>query len=392
MKNRGWIILGALVLVIGIILNVRGSAPAASPEHSSTADSADGASAIRLLAEALGHPTSAIEGKYELPELPGQGPQGIIRSGVLFMFTPTRHVTDEEGATLKRWVEQGGVLVYATEQGDATVAPIFGIGYSFGQGVAGDARADPMVLDGVHDVVGASVAIALAPKPHQVPILRNDKGNVLGAIERFGGGRVVALSNPLELCNQYLGEKDNGRFAADLLGLAPTTAPVYFDEYHHGATSASPGQAYWLATPWGAALAWVILALFVGLALRGRAFGPRRSLVPERGRSTSEYAVAVGHLLRRSGGRRLVLDVLLAAARRAAAERVGVGRRGFASRSTSFEDLLARRAPDAASELGRARSAVETASRSEAGLLGLARRLHRLAYPMAGSHPKEDSA
>jgi hypothetical protein len=391
MRNRGWIVLAGVVLVLGIILNVRATAPASSPEHSSTADSRDGASAIRLLAEALGHPTSAIEGQYTLPELPGSSPQGVVRTGLLFVFSPTRFFSGEDAASTKRWIEQGGVLVYATEQGDASLAPQLGIGYTFSQ-VDGDARGDPMVLDGVRDVVGAQLAYGVTPKPHQVPILRNPKGEVLGAIEKFGSGRVVILTNPLELCNYYLNQKDNWRLAADLLGLVPTTAPVYFDEYHHGAGSGAGNSTYWLTTPWGAALAWVVLALFTGLALRGRAFGPHRSLTPERGRSTAEYAVAVGHLLRRSGGRRLVLDVLLAASRRVAAERVGVGRRGFASRSTSFDDLLARRAPDAGAELSRAKSEIDSAAQSEAGLLGLARRLHRVAYPIAETRPKEDRA
>jgi hypothetical protein len=390
MRNRGWIVLASVVLVIGIILNVRASAPRSSPEHSSTADSRDGASAIRLLAESLGHPTSAIEGQYALPEPPGSTAQGALRTGLLFVFTPTRFFSAEDAATTKRWVEQGGVLIYATEQGDASLAPLLGIGYTFSQ-VDGDARGDPLVLDGVHDVIGADLAYGVTPKPHQVPILRNPKGDVLGAIEKVGSGRVVILTNPLELCNFYLNQKDNWRLAADLLGLVPTTAPVFFDEYHHGAGSSAGNSPYWLTTPWGAGLAWVVLAVFTGLALRGRPFGPHRSLAPERGRSTAEYAVAVGHLLRRSGGRRLVLDVLLAAARRAAAERVGVGRRGFANRSTSFDDLLARRAPDAGSELSRARNEIDTAARSEAGLLSVARRLHRVAYPIAETRPKEDS-
>ena len=34
----------------------------------------------------------------------------------------------------------------------------------------------------------------------------------------------------------------------------------------------------WLSTAWGAATAWIVLLGFVGLLLRGRAFGPRLEL------------------------------------------------------------------------------------------------------------------
>lgn len=389
MRNRAWIVLAVVVLAVGVILTIRPNTPKSSPEHSSTADSADGASALRLLAAALGHPTSALEGDFSLPEAASSASQGPRRTGLLFIFSPTHFFSEEDASATKRWIEQGGVLVYATEQGDASLFPLLGIGYGFSQ-VDGDAKGDPLVLDGVHDVVGAPLVFGVVPKPHQVPILRNHKGDVLGAIEKVGNGRVVILSNPLELCNGNLDQKDNWRLAGDLLGLVPSGAPVYFDEFHHGVAGGDGGSTYWLTTPWGAALAWVVLALFTGLALRGRAFGPLRSLAPERGRSTAEYAVAVGSLLRRAGGRRLVLDVLLTSARRAAAERVGVGRRGFASRSTSFDDLLARRAPDAAAELSSARAAADGAASSEAGLLSVARRLHRVAYPITETHCKED--
>src|SRR5207244_12402097 len=153
----------------------------------------------------------------------------------------------------------------------------------------------------------------------------------------------LAPTEPLVLCTRCLKLADNGRFAADLSAMAPNGGPVLFDELHHGQTAgAAPPETAWIATPWGAALVLTVVILFVGLAMRGRAFGPPIALGQRADRSTAEYAAAVGSLLHRTGARRVTLDTLLSATRRAVAERVGVG--GGTPRDQLLE-TIAQRSP-----------------------------------------------
>jgi predicted NBD/HSP70 family sugar kinase len=84
--------------------------------------------------------------------------------------------------------------------------------------------------------------------------------------------------------------------------------------------------------------------------------------------------------LHRTGARRVTLEALLSATRRAVAERVGLG--GDIP-SDRLNATIAQRAPSAAEALARAERELEGASASEANVLNLARRLHDLAYPLS---------
>ena len=133
----------------------------------------------------------------------------------------------------------------------------------------------------------------------------------------------------------------------------------------------------------------ILVILFVGLAMRGRAFGPPIALRQRADRSTAEYAAAVGSLLHRTGARRVTLDTLLSATRRAVAERVGLG--GGTPRDQLLE-TIAQRSPADAAELSRAEAGLPAAVTSEATVLEMARRLHDLAYPMTTAKNQKESA
>ncbi len=294
-------------------------------------------------------------------------------AGLLFLFTPVRAVTADEAQSISHWVEAGGVLVYASEAPDASVESALDL--SRGQGpVAAEEDATGPLLAGVHQLSGFVVAVPFELHPQQVAILRNHAHAVLGLMAAVGRGRIVALADPLPLCNGYLDKSDNGRFAADLLGL--TAGPIAFDEYHHVPVGAS-GETDWLTTPWGAALGWAAFVVFVGLALRGRAFGPRVPISGSRDRSTAEYPAAIGSLLRRAGARQVTLDVLAAGARRAVAERLGLARD---VQDRRFPQTLARRSPELAARLAETESRIPTAV-TDRDVLTVSRELHELAYP-----------
>ena len=367
-RVRGWIIPAVVAAVIA------GAAYLAqprngSPEHSSNSDAANGTSAVLLFAEAMGHPTSQITGTFDTPG----------RSSVMFVFTPTTPYTAEEAGRVHDWVrDRGGILVYAAEAGDAELDNSFHV-IRLGAGgyPGGPYRAAPGALSGVADVAGGDSIMPLFPSPAQVTILRTTEGVAAGYIERIGTGEVVVLADPLVLCNGFLEKGDNGRLLADLLG-TDDRAAVTFDEYHHGLTVSAFAPQAWLSTPWGAAIMWLLVAVFVGLVLRGRRFGPLVGRPPEVARSDVEWSVAVGQLLRRSSARAVTLGLLASATERAVATHTGLP----VQPREQFWNALWVRAPEVARELAEVENSVHASSVSERDVLHAAQRLHEIAHPV----------
>jgi hypothetical protein len=379
MKGRGWIALAVMALAVFLLVLLRGAGTQGqSPDHASTSDAADGTSALRAYADVLGHSSGSVEGTFSLSSSPG----------LLFIFTPTNGFSADDVQQLNSWMQSGNVVVYAAEGGDPQLDTQFGLRRS-GTDVSAKAHAASPIFGGVAAVAGGDSARAFRPTASQVPLLRNEAGDVLGVREAVGQGQLVALTDPLILCNGFLGKSDNGRFAADLMAMTPAAGRVWFDEFHHGAAASASPETAWMTTPWGFALLWVVVIIFAGLSLRGRAFGPTIPLRSRNDRSTAEYAVAVGSLLHRTGARRVTLEALLSATRRAVAQRVGLG--GDVP-SDRLNATIAQRAPAAAAELARAERELELASVSEAEVLKMARRLHDLAYPLSQSVDMKESA
>ena len=370
MKGRGWIVLGVLGALVLVLVLLRGSSTKGqSPNHASTSDAVDGTSALRAYADALGYQSGSVEGTFSLP----------TAAGLLFVFTPSNGFSADQVAQLNSWMQSGGVVVYAAEAGDPQLDTQFGLRRSR-TGVPARAHAAAPIFGGVEAVGGADTARAFKPAATQVPLLRNDAGEVLGVRQAVSQGQLIALTDPLILCNGYLGKPDNGRFAADLMAMTPAGGRVWFDEFHHGAAASASPETAWMTTPWGFALLLAVIITFAGLAMRGRAFGPAIPMRARDDRSTAEYAVAVGSLLHRTGARRVTLEALLAATRRAVAQRVGLGADVPSDRLTA---TIAQRAPAAAAELSRAERELELATAGEAEVLEMARRLHDLAYPLS---------
>ncbi len=341
--------------------------PQGSPEHSSTSDAADGASAAILFAQAMGHPTLEVAGSFTPPS----------SDALMFVFTPTSPFTADEADRTVAWVRSGGVLVYASERGDVELDRALGVSRLNGFVDSNPATADP-VLAGVTQVAGGGTgAIPLDPAPQQVPILRSAGGFALGYMSNFGSGRVVVLADPLVLCNGYLDKQDNGRLLADLLGTDRGT--VAFDEYHHGFTFSDLSPQAWVLTPWGAGILWLLVAAFVGLLLRGRSFGPLVVRPAEVARADVEWAVAVGELLRRSGARAVTLGLLATASERAVAARTGLPLKP----RERFWSALWIRAPELAGALAEAENALYGSAGGETELLSAAQRLHDVAYPVS---------
>ncbi|HEX9099165.1 MAG TPA: DUF4350 domain-containing protein [Candidatus Dormibacteraeota bacterium] len=374
MKNlRGWVLALVLAVLIGVLAYF-GQPKQDSPEHNSNSDAANGTSAARLFAQALGHPTSQIEGTFT----------PLSQDGLMFVFTPTSPYTADDADQTANWVRQGGVLVYASEQGDPQLDRAFAVTRLNGYVSSQLEYANP-ALDGVTTVSGAGLAIPFLASPAQVPILRSDNSYPLGYIQKVGSGTVVVLADPLVLCNGYLAKTDNGRLLSDLLGLVGPSSAVGFDEYHHGLILSDLAPQAWVTTPWGAAILWFLVAVFIGLLLRGRRFGPLERGSGQVARADAEWAVAVGELLRRSGARALTLGMLATASERAVAVRTGLP----AQPRDRFWNALYARAPELAGELAEAERALYGSAGGDAELLRAAQRLHGLAYPRAPEHRQQ---
>jgi hypothetical protein len=371
---RTWAV-GALLLIGVLLVVFTAQRNPDSPEHSSNSDAANGTSALRLFAASMGHPTDQIAGSFSPP----------ASAGMMFVFTPTSPFTFDEAAGAVDWVRQGGTLIYASENGDAELDNALGVQRLSLFAPVTTVQASGPVADGVSQVSGGDYSIPFKTGPSQVAILRSGP-YVIAYLERLGSGSVVVLADPLELANGYLDKADNGRLAADLLGLVDGGAPVAFDEFHHGVTAADLTPQAWLLTPWGAALLWLLVATFFGLLLRGRRFGPLMPRQVEASRAEAEWAVAVGELLRRAGARAVTLGVLAAAAERAVAGHTGLS----VQPRERFWHALWQRAPEVAQELDSAERVLYGSSASEKDLLQAAQRLHRIAYPVSELHRRRN--
>lgn len=372
---RGWFVAALLAVVIAAVAYVA-QPQQDSPEHSSTSDAANGTSAARWFAQAMGHPTDQVAGTFNLPA-PG---------GLMFVFTPTSAYTSAEAQSTLRWVRSGGVLVYASEQGDTELDHAFGVVRLGGLAVAGTQLGNPTV-DGVDQVAGAGLVDPVDPSAQQVPVLRTSQGLVTAYRQKIASGVVVVLADPLVLCNGYLDKRDNGRFLADLLGIPAATSPVAFDEYHHGVVLSDFAPRAWVTTAWGAAMLWLLVAVFVGLLLRGRRFGPVISRPAEAERSGAEWSAAVGQLLRRSSARAVALGLLASATERSVASQTGLP----VQPRERFWNALWVRAPELAAELADAENTLHNAAATEPQLLHAAQTLHRIAHPVTSRRPARTS-
>jgi hypothetical protein len=365
---RGWVI--AALVSIAIAAGAYLIQPHQdSPEHSSNSDAANGLSAARLFAQSMGHPTDQIAGSFSLPPL----------DGLMFVLSPTSPFTSDEADRLRLWVRSGGILIYASEQGDPELDRALGV-TRLGGGTAIDREVANEVVPGVTTVAGGGFVVPLDAGSEQVPFLRTPSGYVVGYLERVATGAVVVLADPLVLCNGYLDKSDNGRLLADLLGLAGSNGPVLFDEYHHGLVLSDFTPQAWLLTPWGAGLLWLLVAVFAGLVLRGRSFGPLVPRPAEVARADVEWAVAVGQLLRRSSARSVTLGLLATATERAVATRTGIPLQP----RERFWNALWVRAPEIAADLAEVENSLHATGSTEPDLLKTAQRLHRIAHPVRG--------
>ena len=365
MRARQWLVLIGLLVVAGVLVTARGLQGQDPDWHSSKSDGPKGTSALVLYAAALGRPVQTVQGSFDLP----------APATTLFVFNPFTEYSAAEADRLRAWVSSGGTLVYADDNLDAQLSKAFKVRRTSGLALSGGLAAVPY-FPGVRRAGSGSPVNPWRAGPDQAVALRDAAGAPPALILTVGSGRVIALADPLLLCNGYLGDADNWRLAAALIEASPAVA---IDEFHHDLGNVS-GSGDWSRQPLGIGLLWAFVAVFAGVALRNRRFGPRVQVGATGERSSAEHVSAVGRLLRRFGGRRMTAELAVAATRRALIERTGISRDATPAQ---LVEVLARSSPELAAEWAAAEHDAfrAAASGSDVALAGALGRLHALAYP-----------
>jgi hypothetical protein len=337
-------------------------------------DAPEGTSALRQLADARGHKSDLMRNNFQ-----PAGPPAV-----LFVIGPEISFKPGEAEQMGRWIESGGVLVYAGTTPDGQLEQALGVSRADSSPTfdsIGEATAATPLLAGVRSVrLGVTTAFN-APAGREVAFLRNDGDHRPVGIEGpLGRGHFFAFASTTVFDNQTIGIDDNGRLAADLLASAGPSAPVIFDQYHHAGGAGESSSLDWLLTSWGFAILLEVLLVFGLLALSGRAFGPRIPLRPAADPSSAEFTSAVGAMLRRARARQQTVARLLAATRAALAEQVGIRHGADPER---LEGVLRQRWPALADALNAATSRA-AAVHDERSLAQAAGDLHDLAHPALG--------
>lgn len=215
-------------------------------------------------------------------------------------------------------------------------------------------------------------------RPGWVTLLERGEegGDVVGAVSTVGKGRVFALASFDPLSNGYLGKADNWALVLQMLGDVPPGSLLLFDEYHHGFTESGTLNAHLLSDPWGWAVLYGGVLLFVYLALAGRRFG--RVLVPATfgaRRQRAEYAATMAGLLRHGGHQQWLCGQFAAQLKRSLASRYRVPADLPAAR---FVSTLAAEKPKAAGLAGPLERLERADLGDEAAVLGLIREAEAL--------------
>jgi hypothetical protein len=357
----------ALVLALVAPLLLPQVAAAEGPGDAEV-DSPEGTSALVALAQADGHHANLIRDQFRLPPAPG----------VLFVVAPGDPFSGEEADAVSAWVAGGGVLVYAASVPEPRLESALGLTRSVDAAAfSGHAVAATPLLSGVESVELGGARPLASPGGRQVALLRSPGHDVVAVAGPLGRGHFFALASADPLTNGHLANADNGALAADLLTAAGTAAEVSFDQFHHGGGAGQESSLAWMTTPWGLAILAVVLVTLGLLVARGRAFGPRLPLRPERDPSSAEFTAAVGAMLRRARAQGPTIERLLQATRSALARQAGI-REG--ADDERLEAALAQRSPALAEALRRAVASARSVH-DEGSLAASAAELHRLARP-----------
>lgn len=294
------------------------------PPLSSDSNQPDGARALRLWLESLGHQVT-ISGREEFSI-----PNNI---DFAFILEPGENLTLER-SKIDLWVEDGGTLLLAGESW-AAYDEIALYGFTFGfvytetsnVSVVSPALCQPplknplqiqvsRVLEYNGETITNTLSESSASYSTGQPLLVSTEGIVAVQLER-GRGHVILLSVPELMSNSGLKKPGASELIQNLLGLAQgehtQKLQIWIDEWHHGQRSTQSeviGPEAWLRrTPAGQSILFTSAVIFIALAIGGKSFGkPLTEKTTLSRRAPLEYITALANLSRRAGHRNRVLQ------------------------------------------------------------------------------------
>jgi hypothetical protein len=224
-------------------------------------------------------------------------------------------VTETEWRRLDQWIDDGGTLIIA------------GSNFSSFEGFR-HFSFDVSLLDAPAETLNTQTPLLSSPQlatplPVQADFgLRSDETDFVAhlavnneaALVSFDQkqGRVILSTTAYPFSNLGLKDEANARLVLNLVALsARKPRRAWLDEWHHGIRGDDIiGPDQWLrGTPGGHAVLFIFGAIFLGLLLRGRAFGrpvPLPSEIKRRG--PLEHVTAIANLNRKAGHREAVLE------------------------------------------------------------------------------------
>lgn len=309
LSREAWL---TAALVVVLLLLTAGAAfyqtrrQAQAPALSSDSSAPDGARALWLWLEELGHTVSD-----EVAATFGPPPD----ASVVLVLEPAMSIDAQEWQTLDEWVDGGGTLVLAGEH----VFTAFAVRhYDFEMEYSGATltptlqaplMTSPPLTSTTHvrprsylktDRMDTVIHLAAASEP------------VLVSFEQ-GAGRVILSSAAYPFTNAGLKRQGNPELVLNVVTAAKRSGTIWFDEWHHGRRGAEAditGPTDWLRqTPAGRALLYSAAVVFLALLLQGRRLGRPMPLPSRVARRTPlEHITAIANLNRRAGHRQAVLE------------------------------------------------------------------------------------
>lgn len=295
------------LVVLALVVAHRGTSSAENGDHpgSTNVSSPDGAKALYLLLDALGH---RVERRTT--------PLGDLGDSRLVFVLGPEQATDGPGVDLEgllRWIQRGGTIVYApswNEQKPTPLRRMLGVRATLGHYFARTRTQTPLTsewaparaLDATEDA-----RIEVADPDDTVTVLTPDEPV---AIEHpLGDGRVIALSGSDVASTERLASADNALFFAILADRYAGDEPIVFDEFAHGFGSLDGVIPLdrGLARV-GIALASIAWLLYVWS--RGVRLGAISEEAPPRRRATLEQVEALAKFYQRAARRALAAQRL----------------------------------------------------------------------------------
>ncbi|HEX7166048.1 MAG TPA: DUF4350 domain-containing protein [Acidimicrobiales bacterium] len=306
-RNLPWILLGAAVVLIGLLARREGSDEPFDPR--STDDT--GTRALVLLLEEMGADVT-------IAPRPSS-------AGTAVLFVDELGKAQEE--RVLEWVRGGGVLVVTDPLSDfvpALASPDMAIFDESGADEEeGEALRNDCDLRSLEDVelVRVPAAARYRVPPDDVACFKQGRTAYLVARSE-GSGTVVSLGGGAPFVNKYIVEDDNALFAVGLLaperGIAVTVVvPDVAGSGDETLTDLLPdgtGRGMWQL-----AAAFVVLVLGASRRLGKPVPEPRPVEIPG-----SELVLAVGNMLQHAGRRDAAADMLRLQLRRELADRFGI--------------------------------------------------------------------